>query len=189
QIFTEFWKVITDQLGNSFQNVVQSDEFWARDFDPEDPLHTPAGIDLAVAANSTRVLSALTTASERLAAAGVPLGAPWGEVQVLERNGVRVPIHGGSGTMGVYGAISANLVESGYVNPRSGNSYIQAVTWDDSECPIADVILVPSQSTNPASPHFSDQTELYANKQWVRFPYCEADIAARQIGETLLLQE
>ncbi|HBX73461.1 MAG TPA: hypothetical protein DEG86_10795, partial [Halieaceae bacterium] len=46
QIFTEFWKVITDQLGNSFQNVVQSDEFWARDFDPEDPLHTPAGIDL-----------------------------------------------------------------------------------------------------------------------------------------------
>jgi acyl-homoserine-lactone acylase len=189
QIFTEFWKVITDQLGNSFQNVVQSDEFWARDFDPEDPLHTPAGIDLAVAANSTRVLSALTTSSERLAAAGVPLGAPWGEVQVLERNGVRVPIHGGSGTMGVYGAISANLVESGYVNPRSGNSYIQAVTWDDSECPIADVILVPSQSTNPASPHFSDQTELYANKQWVRFPYCEADIAARQIGETLLLQE
>ncbi|WP_084638885.1 penicillin acylase family protein [Haliea salexigens] len=189
QIFTEFWKVITDQLGNSFQNVVQSDEFWARDFDPEDPLHTPAGIDLAVAANSTRVLSALTTASERLAAAGVPLGAPWGEVQVLERNGVRVPIHGGSGTMGVYGAISANLVESGYVNPRSGNSYIQAVTWDDSECPIADVILVPSQSTNPTSPHFSDQTELYANKQWVRFPYCEADIAARQIGETLLLQE
>lgn len=189
QIFTEFWKVITDQLGNSFQNVVQSDEFWARDFDPEDPLHTPAGIDLAVAANATRVVSALTTASERLAAAGVPLGAPWGEVQVLERNGVRVPIHGGSGTMGVYGAISANLVESGYVNPRSGNSYIQAVTWDDSECPIADVILVPSQSTNPASPHFSDQTELYANKQWVRFPYCEADIAARQIGETLLLQE
>lgn len=189
QIFTEFWNVITDQLGNSFQNVVQSDEFWARDFDPEDPLHTPAGIDLAVAANSTRVLSALTTASERLAAAGVPLGAPWGEVQVLERNGVRVQIHGGSGTMGVYGAISANLVESGYVNPRSGNSYIQAVTWDDSECPIADVILVPSQSTNPASPHFSDQTELYANKQWVRFPYCEADIAARQIGETLLLQE
>lgn len=189
QIFTEFWKVITDQLGNSFQNVVQSDEFWARDFDPEDPLHTPAGIDLAVAANATRVVSALATATERLAAAGVPLGAPWGEVQVLERNGVRVPIHGGSGTMGVYGAISANLVESGYVNPRSGNSYIQAVTWDDSECPIADVILVPSQSTNPASPHFSDQTELYANKQWVRFPYCEADIAARQIGETLLLQE
>lgn len=189
QIFTEFWKVITDQLGNSFQNVVQSDEFWALDFNPEDPLHTPAGIDLAVAANSTRVVAALTLASERLATAGVPLDAPWGEVQVLERNGVRVPIHGGSGTMGVYGAISANLVESGYVNPRSGNSYIQAVTWDDSECPIADVILVPSQSTNPASPHFADQTELYANKQWVRFPYCEADIAARQIGETLLLQE
>jgi acyl-homoserine-lactone acylase len=91
--------------------------------------------------------------------------------------------------MGVYGAISAGLRDNGYVNPGSGNSYIQAVTWDDSECPIADVILVPSQSTNPESPHFADQTELYANKQWVRFPYCEADIAAQQIGETLILQE
>jgi acyl-homoserine-lactone acylase len=91
--------------------------------------------------------------------------------------------------MGVYGAISAGLSQSGYVNPGSGNSYIQAVTWDESECPIADVILVPSQSTNPASPHFADQTELYADKQWVRFPFCEADISAAQIGDTLVLEE
>ncbi|MBM69724.1 MAG: hypothetical protein CME43_09640 [Haliea sp.] len=189
QIFTEFWKEISDELGNRFQNIVQSDEFWAVDFNPEDPLNTPSGIDLGVPANSARVVNALAVAGERLAAAGVPLDAPWGEVQVLERNGVRVPIHGGSGTMGVYGAISAALRDTGYVNPGSGNSYIQAVTWDDSECPIADVILVPSQSTNPESPHFADQTELYANKQWVRFPYCEADIAAQQIGETLILQE
>ena len=91
--------------------------------------------------------------------------------------------------MGVYGAIGARLSEGGYVNPGSGNSYIQAVTWDESECPIADVILVPSQSTDPASPHFADQTKLYAEKRWVRFPFCEKDIEAAQIGETLLLQE
>lgn len=189
QVFTEFWRVISSELGNSFQNIVQSDEFWAVDFDRADPLHTPAGIDLGVPANATRVINALSVATERLVAAGVLLDAPWGEVQVLERNGVRVPIHGGAGTMGVYGAISAGLRETGYVNPGSGNSYIQAVTWDDSECPIADVILLPSQSTNPQSPHFSDQTELYAQKEWVRFPFCEADIAARQIGETLILEE
>lgn len=189
QVFTEFWRVISNELGNPFQNVVQSDEFWAVDFDAADPLHTPAGIDIALEANQQRVVNALALATSRLDAAGVALSAPWGEVQVLERNGVRVPIHGGSGGMGVYGAISAGLSESGYVNPGSGNSYIQAVTWDDSECPIADVILVPSQSTDPASPHFADQTELYADKQWVRFPYCEADISAAQIGETLVLEE
>ena len=189
QVFTEFWKVISSELGNAFQNIVQSDEFWAVDFDPGNPLHTPAGIDIAEPANHARVIDALAVATARLQAAGVALNAPWGEVQVLERNGVRVPIHGGAGTMGVYGAISAGLSESGYVNPGAGNSYIQAVTWDDSECPIADVILVPSQSTDPASPHFADQTELYAAKQWVRFPFCEADISAAQIGETLLLEE
>ena len=91
--------------------------------------------------------------------------------------------------MGVYGAISAGLSQGGYVNPRSGNSYIQVVTWDESECPIADVILVPSQSTDPDSPYFADQTKLYSDKRWVRFPFCEQDIEANQVGDTLVLQE
>ena len=117
------------------------------------------------------------------------LDAPWGEVQVLQRNDENIPIHGGPGTAGVYGAISVGLSEGGYINPRAGNSYIQAVTWDDSECPIADVILVPSQSTDPTSPHYADQTRLYSNKEWIRFPFCEDQISARQVGETLVLQE
>ena len=100
-----------------------------------------------------------------------------------------MPIHGGEGTLGVYGAISSRLREGGYVNPGSGNSYIQIVTWDESDCPIADVILVPSQSTDPESPHFADQTRLYSNKQWVRFPFCEEDIEFNQIGETLVIEE
>ncbi len=189
QVFTEFWASIRAELGNDFQNVVDSDVFWAVDFDPADPLNTPRGIDIALEENQDRVIAALATATKRLDDAGVPLNARWGEVQFLERNEARVPIHGGAGTMGVYGAISASLSEGGYRNPRAGNSYIQAVTWDDSDCPIADVILVPSQSTDPASPHFADQTELYADKEWVRFPFCEEDIAAAQIGDTLILEE
>ncbi len=189
QVFTEFWQVIRDELNNPFQDVVESDEFWKVDFDPQDPLHTPAGIDTGLEVNRQRVLAALTTASQRLRDAGVALDAPWGEVQVLQRNEENIPIHGGPGTAGVYGAISVGLSEGGYINPRAGNSYIQAVTWDDSECPIADVILVPSQSTDPTSPHYADQTRLYSNKEWIRFPFCEDQISARQVGETLVLQE
>ncbi len=189
QVFLEFWSIIRDELGNPFQNVVQSEEFWRVDFDAEDPLNTPRGIDTTLPANHERVISALQTATNRLADAGVGLEAPWREVQVLERNGERVPIHGGAGTAGIYGAISVSLKEGGYVNPGSGNSYIQVVTWDDSECPIADVILVPSQSTDPTSPYFADQTKLYSNKEWVRWPFCEEQIAAQQIGETLQIEE
>jgi acyl-homoserine-lactone acylase len=159
------------------------------DYDPADPLNTPSGIDTSLEANEVRVIAALAEATSRLEAANVALDAPWGDIQFLERNGENVPIHGGAGTMGVYGAISVGLSDGGYANPGSGNSYIQAVTWDESECPIADVILVPSQSTDPASPHFADQTKLYSNKQWVRFPFCEDAIVEAQIGETLVLQE
>ncbi|MEM6606452.1 MAG: penicillin acylase family protein [Pseudomonadota bacterium] len=48
--------------------------------------------------------------------------------------------------------------------------------------------MVPSQSTDPESPHFADQTRLYSAKEWLRFPFCEADIQAAQIGETLTLE-
>ena len=189
QVFTEYWGGIRDELGNDFQNVVDSARFWRVDFDPADPLNTPAGIDLAQAENRATVIAALLRAHERLTAAGVALDAPWGEVQFLERNNERVPIHGGDGNMGVFGAISAGLQEGGYRNPGSGNSYIQTVTWDESDCPIADTILTHSQSVQPSSVHYSDQTKLYADKRWVRFPFCEGDIAAQQIGETLLLEE
>ena len=110
-------------------------------------------------------------------------------MQFLERNNERVPIHGGAGTMGVFGAISVGLQEGGYRNPTGGNSYIQVVTWDDSDCPIADTILTHSQSTDPASPYYGDQSLEYSQKRWVRFPFCDADIAAAQVGDTLTLQE
>ncbi len=142
QVFTEFWQAIRDELNNPFQDVVQSDEFWKVDYDRADPLNTPAGIDTSLNANHQRVIAALAKAMERLTTAGVALDAPWGDVQVLQRNGENVPIHGGPGTAGVYGAISVGLSEGGYINPGSGNSYIQAVTWDETDCPIADVILV-----------------------------------------------
>ncbi len=135
------------------------------------------------------MIESLLEGARALQDAGVALDAPWGEVQFLERNGVNVPIHGGDGNTGVFGAISASLSEGGYANPRQGNSYIQVVTWDESDCPIADTILTHSQSTDPASPHYGDQTPEYADKRWVRFPFCAEDIAAQQIGETLVLEE
>ena len=188
QVFIEFWRRIQGEFGN-FQGVVASDEFWATDYDRDDPINTPSGIDLTIEANHTRVIEALAEATRRLDENFVSLDAPWGEVQFLERNSENVPIHGGDGTAGIYGAIGVGLSEGGYKNPTGGNSYIQAVTWDETECPIADAILVPSQSTDPESPYFADQTRLYSNKDWIRFPFCEDDIAANQIGETLVIEE
>ena len=167
--------------------LIESANFWAVDFDPHDPLNTPRGIDRSRLGNRKLVVESLSEAVQRLETAGVALDAPWGEVQFVTRNGVDLPIHGGHADAGVYGHISPSLREGGY-RPSSGNSYIQAVTWDD-DCPVAETILLSSQSMDPQSPHFADQTQLYGRKEWVSFPYCDQAIEAARIGEVLVVEE
>ena len=54
---------------------------------------------------------------------------------------------------------------------------------------MADAILSYSQSTNPASPHYADQTRNYSAKKWHRLPFSDEEIAAAKIGETITLSE
>ena len=49
----------------------------------------------------------------------------------------------------------------------------------DEDCPVdTRTILTYSQSTNPNSPYFGDQTRMFSNKEWVDEAYCEDEIAA-----------
>jgi acyl-homoserine-lactone acylase len=69
-----------------------------------------------------------------------------------------------------------------------GTSYIQIVGFDDAG-PVADAILSYSQSTDPASPHFADQTRAYAAKAWHRLPFNPQDIAAQAISNQRQIAE
>jgi len=165
QLFIEFWK-LADRLPG----------LWATPFDPADPIHTPRGLKTDPD-NAGKILQALAQATEVLQTAGVPLDRPWGEVQFVQRGDVRIPVHGGEGTDGVLNAQQSKLVAGqGYV-PFHGSSYIQVVTFD-ANGPVADAVLTYSQSTDPASPHYADQTLLHARKGWMRMPFQAADIAA-----------
>lgn len=57
-----------------------------------------------------------------------------------------------------------------------GSSHIQAVGWDGSGCPVARTLLTYSQSSNPNSDHFADQTRLFSREKWVTSRFCEKDI-------------
>ena len=188
QVFTEFWEALSAG-GSPFENAITDQSLWLVDYDPAQPLTTPTGLDLEADGIDQRVSDALAAAAQALDDAGVALDAPWGEVQVLPRNGVDVPIHGGSGSMGVFGAISSGLSEGGYRSISGGNSYIQTVTFDESDCPVADAIITTSQSINPESPYHSDQSELYSRKEWVRMPFCGGQVEAARIAEPLDLSE
>ena len=71
--------------------------------------------------------------------------------------------------------------------PYHGSSYIQVVTFD-AKGPVADAVLSYSQSTDPASPHYADQTWLYSKKGWHRLPFHPADIA-KEAGPVLKLKQ
>ena len=55
-------------------------------------------------------------------------------------------------------------------------------------CPRARTIVTYSQSTDPTSPHFADQTRMYSAKQWVRMAFCESDIQAEPGIQTQVLR-
>ena len=44
--------------------------------------------------------------------------------------------------------------------------------------PVAEAVLSYSQSTDPASPHYADQTRLYSESKYRRVLFSEADILA-----------
>jgi acyl-homoserine-lactone acylase len=165
-----------------FAKVYQFDNLWAVPFDPDAPLVTPRDINVEDPALVEMLLYSLGEVVDELIADNIPLDAAWGDIQYSERNGDRIGIHGGSGGF-MFNAIYADRVpDAGYTRNFSGASFIMATTWDDTDCPDAFGVLTYSQSTDPESPHFADQTRLYSEKGWIDLPFCEADITEQEIS-------
>lgn len=169
-VFYEFWLRVRGEP-----------TLWSVPFDVTMPVTTPAQLSLDEA-NVEIVRQRMGEAVDRLVMAGIPMDRPWGEVQYVDKNGERIGIHGGSGSM-MFSVITSSLVDGeGYSNITHGNSYMQAVTWDDSACPDAFAMLTYSQSTDPASDHYADATRLYSEGGWIDMPFCEADRDAQEIS-------
>ncbi|MGW1090343.1 penicillin acylase family protein [Streptomyces sp. NPDC002596] len=165
-LFDRFWRRAT---------AVPTAELWKVPFSPTDPVGTPHTLNTA----APRVTAALADAVAELRAAGIAPDALLGANQVVVRNGKRIPVGGGTESLGVWNKTEPvwDAAVGGYTEVSAGSSYIQAVGWDGSSCPVARTLLTYSQSSNPNSPHYSDQTELFSGERWVTSRFCEKDIA------------
>jgi acyl-homoserine-lactone acylase len=76
----------------------------------------------------------------------------------------------------------------GFGEPEFGSSFVQVVTWGRSPCPDAATILTYSESNNPLSPHYADQTRLFSGKRWVRDRFCRTDIRQSPRLQTTVLR-
>ena len=96
-------------------------------------------------------------------------------------NPTETPIYTGSD---VFVTDSESLSETGY-NVVHGSSFIMTLAYTD-EGPEAQAILSYSQSGDPDSEYFSDQTALYRDKMWRDILFEPTDIAREAISVTTL---
>ena len=180
-LFRRFWDHLASSTPNAASGYDHVATYWAKPFNKSDAVHTPSGLNSA----DPDVSLALGDAVTDLRNAGLSLDVPVGQVQYVEKNGVRYPIHGGSGDPnGDFNAIwTAWVPGKGLTQPDGGSSFVQVVTWNDGGCPDARTILTYSESTDPTDPHYADQTALFSNKQWVTDRFCASAIAASPVRQ------
>lgn len=166
-IWREFWRNI-DPL------PVESPEKWLTPFDPSDPVNTPATLNVL----SPLVQAAFADGVRAIQESPMSMGAAMGDLQISGIHDTVIPLFGGEGFEGAFTIASSRPhdISDGRYDVKYGNSYIQAVTWNDEGQPVAEGFVTYSQSTDPASPYYSDMTKAYSDKQWVRFPFTQEDI-------------
>lgn len=159
---------------------------WSVPFDAADPYNTPRGLK-----TDAPVVAAMQSAIDRIRKAGVPFNAKWGTLQrAADRGAPSIGIGGGEGDL----AGNANALFSrdpashlkAYKPVSYGSSHIQAVAFLDHGRVDARTILTYGQYENPLSPWSSDQTRLYSQEKWVKFPFTNKQIR-KQLVRTVRL--
>ncbi|MFG2474915.1 penicillin acylase family protein [Streptomyces fagopyri] len=165
-LFDRFWRRLTA--------LVPAARLWKVPFSPADPVHTPNTLDTGAPGFATALADTVT----ELRSAGIALNSPLGDHQFVVRGGKRIPVPGGTESLGVWNKVEPvwDPAAGGYTEVTTGSSYIQAVGWDGGRCPVARTLLTYSQSSDPNSPHHSDQTRLFSGERWVTSRFCERDI-------------
>jgi acyl-homoserine-lactone acylase len=161
-LFKEIWD----------EGVADIKDVYAVPFAPGDPIGTPRGLSKDPA-KVTAIREAIAEGVLRLRNAGLALGAPLGKEQFRIVGSERIPLDGGK--EGTLNALGLDLVKGVGFEPYAGSSYMQIVTFN-RRGPVAWGLLTYSQSTDPQSPHFADQTVLYSRKIMPRLPFLPGQI-------------
>ncbi|WP_225984510.1 penicillin acylase family protein [Noviherbaspirillum aerium] len=162
------WEAFWTQL-----RTMQADGFYRVPFSSNAPLDTPRKPQM----EGTRAAQALAAAVLALKAEGVEPDAPLGSRRFVESGGQRLPIYGGCHSAG-YFTVACSHDGSHRLGPDTlANSYLQVVRFC-AEGAEAHTLLAHGQDESAvANGRGSEPVARYARKEWLRFPFREADIA------------
>jgi len=147
------------------------DTWWRVPFSAARPLTTPRGLNTG----NADVQHALADAVQFFRARHIPLDIALGSTQHY----ASVPVPGCTEGEGCFDRVEGTGGPGSGVNitADNGSSFIMA-TELPPQGPRTRTILTYSESANPDSPHFSDQTALFSRKQWVTERFTQAQISA-----------
>ncbi|MFO0592965.1 MAG: penicillin acylase family protein [Polyangiaceae bacterium] len=192
-----------------FVEVMTSGTLYDTPFDPTDPVHTPSALTAKAAGADDPIVTALAKAILVLQKAGLPLDATLGDTQYTMKGDKRIPVPGGAELEGAanvvsyYGKGSINtstlpepvqaevldkntgLTADGYLCNKGTSFLIVAEMTPNG--PSARALLTTSESRDPASPHYADQTEMFSKKEMRDVLFTDAQIAADPELTTLTL--
>ncbi len=174
-LFAAFWKKYC--LMSKKKDLREwANNLYAVPWDEKRPATTPSGIRHPEAART-----ALIAAVHEIKQTYGKLGIRWGDVHRLRRGNLDVPIGGYTDEggfpieFGGFRIIRYNPDKDGKFRAASGDSFVMAVEFTSP--PTAYSISAYSQSDDPKSPHFTDQSVLFAQEKWKRVRFTEEDIA------------
>ncbi len=179
-----------------------SADLFSTGFNVLNPATTPTGL------NTTGAAEALAIAVKRLTDLGVDLNSTFGELQYVIKNDQRISVDGGYSFEGMFNMMEtkipsrstsdfANLPTGAAIAGTTLTSMTEADAQEDSsayrinygssfvlslemtpEGPNAEAFLSFSQSHDPESDNFADQTQLFSEQTWRPVLFNEADIKA-----------
>jgi acyl-homoserine-lactone acylase len=164
----------------AYGGINYTDSWWRIPFDPAHPLTTPRDLNTS----NPGVQQALADAVQFFQAHHIPLGIPLASTQHYAGVGLPGCTEGEGCFDRVEGTVSpGNGVDTAINN---GSTFIMA-TELTPQGPVTRTILTYSESANPSSPHYRDQTVLFARKQWVTERFTQAQINADPHLQTTIL--
>ena len=191
----------------TWDDTVEAGQLFGTPFDASDPVYTPRDLAPAPASGEDPVLQALAHAAWLLGSAGFAVDTPYRDAQYQIRGDEHLPVPGGTFWEGVIEIASFDAGGNGTLIPEpdygeelnplthlradgyamnDGNSFVLAVELGATG-PQARAIMTYSESEDPASPHFADQTRLYGEETLRAVRFEEADILADPALEELHL--
>lgn len=157
--------------------------FWRRPFNPDDPVNTPSGLNVAWPGVSTAFARAVRELRQR----GIPLDATQRGYTRAPYAGTNIGLHGNDGMYGVFNAMNVDWTGNGFEIGGGGPSFVMVTSFTDGCVDDRSLLLGSQRSEQSGWPLAGEQVKLYAKKEWVDPPFCEGEIKPSDVrSETKL---